>query len=66
MVPNCLGTVGSRGCKGQNPVLRDADARIVNDCKRAAGGDKTVGVPQYTLKVINPPEPQIAEESAER
>jgi hypothetical protein len=56
MGPNSLGTVGSKGCKGQMPRIRGTD--LVGGCARPACGTKTVGIPEYNLAVANPIEPE--------
>jgi hypothetical protein len=60
MGPNCLGTVGSKGCRGQYPVIRDRVAKISHSCKSERGGTKTVGAPEYKLVVKNQPDPNEA------
>lgn len=65
MGPNLLGTVGSRGCGGNTPVLRDEDHVITHTCKTPVGGAKTVGVPEYHLTVTNLPDPNDLDQSTE-
>ena len=57
MGPNCLGTVGSRGCHGVHPVIKDRVAKISGHCKSARGGTKTIGAPKYKMVVKNFPDP---------
>lgn len=56
MGPNSLGTVGSKGCKGQMPVIREP--ALTGSCVRPACGTKTIGIPAYKMEVTNPVEPE--------
>lgn len=44
--------IDSRG--GCVPVLKDVDEIVVDKCKPTECGDKTIGVPIYTMVVTNP------------
>ena len=54
MGPNLLGTVGSQGCRGTHPVIREQEA---NSCKSARGGTKTIGAPGYQMTVTDYTDP---------
>lgn len=54
--PAILGTVGSRGCRGQSPVIRDEEHVMSHQCHSPQGGTRTVGAPEYVLSVENVPD----------
>lgn len=65
MGPNCLGTVGSEGCHGTSPVIRDTEHLVSHGCKSPQGGTRTVGVPEYELTVTNLPDTPQEEQVTE-
>ena len=62
MGENCLGTVGNH-CEGKMPVIRDRGQS--DNCARARGGTKTVGIPRYVLTVVNEQEDLPGSETVE-
>jgi hypothetical protein len=48
---------GNKSCA--IPVLRDKEHVYSSRCKAPRGGAKTAGVPEYVLKVINLPDPNV-------
>jgi hypothetical protein len=38
------------------PIVRDGIDVVVTDCATEEGGTQTVGVPEYSMAVKNPPE----------
>jgi len=56
MGASCLGASNNK-CNGKHPLVR----LRADSCKRARGGTKTVGIPEYALSVVNEPDPNPPE-----